>query len=191
MNELSTKRFWEVRHQIFNGDLLLFRNGGLIPVAGRSVYSHAAMAGWWVGGGVDHLMCLELRELRGGRAVTLISQVMRFPGRIDVYRPNLTADQREKAFAAMRGKAGHDYNYWGLISTACLHLPGIRFFAKPDLSDLDILRGRHPEYCSQAVASAYRLGAGVDPVPNLNDRLTEPADLARSSLFSYLMTLVP
>jgi hypothetical protein len=35
---------------------------------------------------------------------------------------------------------------------------------------------------------ACRAG-GVDPVPNLADRLTEPADLARSPFFEYRFTL--
>jgi hypothetical protein len=73
-----TKPFWSARHEIWNADLLLYRGGGLIPIAGRGEYSHAAMAGWW---------------------------------------------------------------------------------------------------------------AGIDPVPNLNDRITEPNDLARSSLFEYRFTL--
>ena len=30
---------------------------------------------------------------------------------------------------------------------------------------------------------------GIDPVPNLADRLTEPADLSRSAFFRYQFTL--
>jgi hypothetical protein len=36
---------------------------------------------------------------------------------------------------------------------------------------------------------ADRIGGGVDPVPHLADRLTEPADLARSPFFRYRFTL--
>ena len=38
---------------------------------------------------------------------------------------------------------------------------------------------------------ADRIGGGVDPVPHLTDRLTEPADLARSPFYQFLLTLVP
>jgi hypothetical protein len=38
---------------------------------------------------------------------------------------------------------------------------------------------------------ADRLGGGVDPVENLPDRLTEPADLARSPFYRYRFTLLP
>ena len=37
---------------------------------------------------------------------------------------------------------------------------------------------------------AMRAG-GVDPVPNLADRLTEPGDLARSAFYEYRFTLLP
>ncbi len=68
------------RHRISDGDLLLFRGAGvvsrMISVAGRSEFTHAARAAWW--GRI--LFCLEVREFKGGRAVTLASQVRRFPG---------------------------------------------------------------------------------------------------------------
>jgi hypothetical protein len=34
-----------------------------------------------------------------------------------------------------------------------------------------------------------RLGGGVDPVPHLADRLTLPADMARSPFYEYQFTL--
>ncbi len=99
----------------------------------------------------------------------------------------------------MKGKTGHEYDYKGLVRAALLHLPlvraalwrlpGLRFLALPDLRDQDPNERMRPEFCSAAVASAYRHGAGIDPVPNLNDRLTEPSDLARSPLFAYQFTL--
>ena len=70
--------------EIQDADLLLFRRRGLISIAGRGEHSHAAKAAWWD----DDLFCLEIREFKGGRAVTLESQVERFDGRIDVYQTN-------------------------------------------------------------------------------------------------------
>ncbi len=76
------------KRRIMDADLLLFRGKGAISRAiqcvGRSDASHASKASWWD----DDLMCLELREFRGGRAVTLWSQVQKHPGQIDVYRAN-------------------------------------------------------------------------------------------------------
>jgi hypothetical protein len=38
---------------------------------------------------------------------------------------------------------------------------------------------------------ADRVGGGVDPVPDLANRETEPADLARSPFYRYRFTLAP
>ena len=45
-----------------------------------------------------------------------------------------------------------------------------------------------PPFCSEAVSIAVQAG-GVDPVPTLADRYTEPGDLARSLFFHYRFTL--
>ncbi len=63
----------------------------------------------------------------------------------------------------------------------------VRFLVTPDEDDAE--NARTPPFCSQAVSMACRLG-GVDPVPHLADRLTEPADLSRSTFFRYQFTLV-
>jgi hypothetical protein len=68
-----------------------------------------------------------------------------------------------------------------------LHLPVVRLFAQPDVHD-DAASVR-PPFCSQACAMSDRIGGGVDPVPHLADRLTLPADLARSPFYRYRFTL--
>src|SRR5260221_14371473 len=83
-SELIYVPYRDARRQVRDSDLLLFRRRGLISIAGRGDHSHAAKAAWW---GTD-LFCLEIREWHGGRAVTLSSQVRRFPGQIDLYRAN-------------------------------------------------------------------------------------------------------
>ncbi|MBN2580892.1 MAG: hypothetical protein JXB10_18040 [Pirellulales bacterium] len=179
----------EARKKIRSGDLLLYRRRGLISVAGRGAHAHAAKAAWWD----DELFCLEVREGHGGRAVTLASQVARWPRRIDVFQTNPGRRwpdyDRRGAVRFMRRLCGCSYGYAGLLSAAFLHLPVIRFFVTPDLDDAAI--GRRPPFCSQACVMADRLGGGVDPVPHLADRLTEPADLARSPFYKYLFTLIP
>lgn len=180
--------YGEARGQIRDADLLLFRKRGLIAVAGRGEHSHAAKAAWWDG----DLFCLEIRELVGGRAVTLSSQVRRAPGRIDVYEVN--PDDRWPEFdragsvRLMRRLAGCRYGYRGLAGAAVLHLPVVRWFVKANVDDQAV--DRRPPFCSHACAMADRLGGGVDPVEHLADRLTEPADLARSPFYRYRFTLV-
>lgn len=185
---LVLKKYAEVRGDIANSDLLLFRRRGLISVAGRGTHSHAAKAAWWNG----DLFCLEVREWQGGRAVTLSSQVRRFNARIDVYRTNPRNRwheyDREGATQAMRRLAGCQYGYYGVMCAALLHLPLVRLFVQADVDD-DSSCAR-PPFCSQACVLSDRIGGKVDPVPHLADRLTLPADLARSPFYEYQFTLV-
>jgi hypothetical protein len=175
--------------QIADGDLLLFRRRGLIAIAGRGNHSHAAKAAWWG----DDLFCLEVREWHGGRAVTLASQVANLPGRIDVYRVNPANRwpeyDRTRATTMMRRLAGCDYGYAAVLAAAMLHLPFVRMAVRADSEDRAI--DHRPPFCSQACAMTDRVGGGVDPVPHLADRLTEPADLARSPFYKYAFTLIP
>jgi hypothetical protein len=177
----------EVRSQIRDGDLLLFRRRGLISVAGRGAHSHAAKAAWWG----DDLFCLEVLQLAGGRAVTLSSQIRPHPGRWDVYEVNPDNRwpdyDRSGATRFMKRLCGCDYGYAGLLAAALLHLPLIRLLVRPDMEDRAV--DHRPPFCSQACVMADRIGGGVDPVPQLADRLTEPADLARSPFYRYKFTL--
>ncbi|MGW8256525.1 MAG: hypothetical protein ACWGMZ_03470 [Thermoguttaceae bacterium] len=181
--------FAEAQHKIRDGDLLLFRRRGAISVAGRGEHSHAAKAAWWR----DDLFALEVVQWRGGRALPLTRLVDRYPGRIDVYQTNPRNRwknyDRAGAVRFMRGLCGCQYGCSGLLMAALLHLPIVRWFVRPDLDDTAV--DRRPPFCSQACAMADRIGGGVDPVPHLADRLTEPADLARSPFYRYRFTLVP
>ena len=83
----------------------------------------------------------------------------------------------------MRRLAGCDYGYAAVLAAAMLHLPFVRMAVRAEVDDDAI--DRRPPFCSQACAMADRVGGGVDPVPHLADRLTEPADLARSPFYEY------
>jgi len=181
------KPYPEVRELIRDGDLLLFRRRGLISIAGRGRHSHAAKAAWWDG----DLFLLEVIERHGGRAVTLSSQVRRWPGRYDVFETNpddrWPRYDRAGATRLMKRLCGCDYGYAGVAVAALLHLPVVRCFVRPEVDDR--ATDRRPPFCSHACAMADRLGGGVDPVEHLADRLTEPADLARSPFYRYRSTL--
>jgi hypothetical protein len=186
-----TRRLADASAEIRDGDLLLFRRRGIISIGGRGEWSHAAMAAIWDG----TAMCLEVRERYGGRIVTLESQVVQRPSRIDVFKAFSSEEptghlvkRRRAAVSSMRDLAGLPYGWRNVLRVACYHLIGIRFFMRPDTNDL--ANGTYAPFCSQAVARAYRL-SGVDAVPCLADRATEPSDLARSPFFHYLFTLAP
>lgn len=178
---------------IKDGDVLLMRTipkdplSEAISVAGRSKWSHAAMARWW---GKD-LMCVEMLQPEG-RAVLLENLVRNYPGRIDVFRYVPRRGKRQAGEVASRLMVHHTATPYGtrsLVTAAMAHLPFVRWlpFFRADLNDSG--NGRAMD-CSATVSKCYRI-AGVDPVANLSDAYTEPGDLARSTTFSYFCTLHP
>lgn len=174
---------------IRDGDLLLFRRRGLIAAIGRGEHSHAALAGWWG----NTLCCLEVRGRYGGRVVTLASQVARFPGRIDVFLADpddrWPEFDRQQTVQTMLQFAGQPYGYRNFVRLALRHIPGMRLLVSPKTDDA--AASTVGPICSEACVMATRLGGGVDPVPQLADELTEPADLARSPFYRYRATLIP
>lgn len=179
-------RLKDVTDDLRDGDLLLFRRRSVISNAGRGVHSHAAKIAWWE----KTPFCLEVREWFGGRAVTLASQVERCPGRIDLFRANpqnrWPEYNAETSTRYLRQLAGCDYGYAAVLAAAWLHLPIVRTWLSAETEDEAV--SKRPPFCSQACAMADRLGGGVDPTPYLADRLTEPADLARSPFYQYQYT---
>jgi hypothetical protein len=183
----------EVKSNILRGDLLLFRGAGIfsgfIRWASRSEYSHAAKADWWD----EDLFCCEVREGLGGRAVTLASQVAKYPGQIDVYRTNpysIRAYDANRAAAVMRNFAGCDYGWNNIAFAALIRLPHIAaLFFKIKIDYVAERPGGGPPFCSMACSMADQAG-GVDPVPNLSDQLTTPGDLARSHFYEKQFTLL-
>lgn len=180
-----------IRHEMRAGDLLLFRRRGistLIRIAGRGEHSHAALVAWW---GPD-IMALEFTT-PAGRAVCLDTLVETLPGLIDWYQADPAGRfrdwQRETSIGALRRATGRPYNLAGVLRAALYHLPFARWWVAPPTSDRGPRRPRSL-FCSEAVSWACRAG-GLDPVPHLADRATEPADLARSPVWAYGGTLYP
>ena len=198
--EMRLANFREAQRDIRHGDLLLYRRRGLISLYGRGLYSHAATATWQRehadGVFVPILHCLELREFVGFQAKTLQSQVALYPGRIDVYRPNARGNfpdyDPHGVVVEMWKKSRTKYNYRGVLRAGAGHVPILR-----ELLGVDTTQSHGApepeEHCSQARASADRIGGHVRPVSGLPDHLVEPNDLARSLLYAhgYRFTLVP
>ena len=71
---------------IQEADILLFRGKGimswLIQRYGSGVHSHVGIAHW----DNKNLQCVEFREFKGGRSVSLKRQVNSNPSGIDVFR---------------------------------------------------------------------------------------------------------
>tara|TARA_R110000824_G_scaffold282601_18_gene470916 strand:- start:1427 stop:2041 length:615 start_codon:yes stop_codon:yes gene_type:complete len=185
----------EARSLIQEGDVLLFRGKGLISWLikryGSGVHSHSAIAHW----DDDNLECVEFREFRGGRAVSLKTQIETHPNNIDVFRAANVVQYGEERFEftnetakevsnIMINLSGLPYGWKNICKLIKHYLPFWRL-AKQNVKDDDPTK---VFVCSTAVAYAYRK-AYLDPVPYLADSAVMPSDLARSSLFRYQFTI--
>lgn len=179
-----------VRDAILDGYVLLYRHprcltSDVIATSSRSIYSHIGVAGWWE----DDLFCLQTREHFGGHPVLLSREVQNAPGRIDVYRPNVTPEQRHQIMVYMRRAAGQPYGWGQIAAHVWRSLPVVRWFAKTPLDDEeDYRKSNSPPVCSSLTSAAFRF-AGVDLVLNLADSATTPGDIGRSAVLVYQFTL--
>ncbi len=180
---------------IQEADILLFRGKGimswLIKRYGSGVHSHVGIAHW----DNENLQCVEFREFKGGRSVSLKTQVDNSPFGIDVFRAAKRVDYendsyilddltKSKVTTIMLKLTGLPYgwrNIWKLVKH---YLPFCRL-AQQNIKDNNATK---IFVCSTAAAYAYRT-AYIDPVPYLADSAVTPSDLARSSLFEYQFTL--
>jgi len=191
-HEFVNRPLSRVSGMIQDGDLLLYRSGGLIARMisriGRGRYSHAAKVARWG----DDLFVIDTWMFHGGDIRLLSADVRAIPGQIDVYGANAQNIPRYDAQATinyMRELVDRPYGWWSLLKAAFWHLPLVRLLVTPNINDEHF--DSHPPYCSQWVAMAERIAGGVDVVPRLADKLTEPNDLARSRFYDYLVTLEP
>jgi hypothetical protein len=133
---------------------------------------------------------LEVREFVGGRAVPLLGHVMKYNGRIDVFRPRADLFEYDCAGAVdvMRDLTSRPYGYRGIARLAIQRVPIL--WRSVRLTTRDVMDGApQAPFCSHAVCHACREGGGVDPVPRKPDDLVTPADLTWSLLFDYVCTL--
>lgn len=182
----------DVESLVEDGSLAQYRGTGIISrwiqYATTGCHSHSAMIRR-NGRGCD---VLQIREFQGGSARPLESEVNRYPGMIDVFTLDLERWPEfnvRGALKYMRDLTGRDYGYWGVAHLALLRIPYVRRlwrFTADDARDSD-----SAPFCSHAVASAYRIGGGIDPVPRTPDDLVSPAHLTTSMLFKYQFTLIP
>lgn len=189
----------QVRGAIRDGDVLLFRARGAVAAvirwATRSEFSHAALAVWvrpsLEDRSRDRLMLVESREGSGCRMVPLSSAV-KGNARISVYLPErVTLEQRAAAVADALDRLGQPYGWRAILRDALGRLPLLSLVLRRrqfSTDDLELAGARVK--CSTLVSAAWR-AAGLDLVPNLADRSTDPGDLARSAALSGAAELVP
>lgn len=204
------KKYSEVKNLIEEADLILFKGNGIVSpllrMVGRSEYTHVGIASWKYTRGKDGLCypdvleCIEYKEFRGARTTNMDIQVNNHSGRIDVFRPSRQIQVfNEKNLSGewiyldpfsvtniIRIEAGMPYGWDDIFKIAITYIPFSRLIFKTDMND--DTSDDESRVCSGSISRAYRLGY-CDPVKFLADDYTQPGDLARSVMFSYLFTL--
>ena len=180
---------------IQEADILLFRGKGiiswLIKRYGSGVHSHVGIAHWDNG----NLQCVEFREFKGGRSVSLKTQVDNNPFGIDVFRAAKRIDYEHDSHilsdsvksnitTTMLKFTGLPYGWKNIWKLAKHYVP----FFRLEPQNIKDNNATKIFVCSTAAAYAYRTSY-VDPIPYLADSAVTPSDLARSSLFEYQFTL--
>ncbi len=135
---------------------------------------------------------LELREFAGGRAQPIEAAARQFAGQIDVFSIDLHHFPEFDCLAAvekMRHLTGRRYGYRGVLRLALMKVPLLWRLWPLKVTDDHMDDAEVAPFCSHAVCWAYRVGGGVDPVPNKPDDRVSPNDLTSSLLFRYEFTL--
>lgn len=203
----------QIRNQINEGDVLLFRGSGkiskIISAPSETTYSHVGLSSWINGySNTDKgiLECVEFREGKGGRAVNLSQYVKLRPNEIDVYRPSsriekITFNDKtqetqsewikfdgKQVTRTMRKMTGLPYGWKRIWWMAKHKLLIFRIFVDKESLMNDELNAVVYPVCSTATAHSFNT-TGYDLVHNRSDEATEPGDIAKSTILNYLFTL--
>lgn len=216
----------DIKKYINEGDILLYKGKGLISKLissyGQTPYSHIGIASWVNGNSNTDdgiLECVEFREgslisglfgqdsIGGGRSVNLYQEVKKYPGQIDVYRPNpvfysLKFNYERKEFifeerpfngksvtAIMRKMTGLPYGWKRILWMIKHKLFIYRLCGSIEKLIIDDIGDIVYPVCSTAISYCFN-NQGYDLVNNRNDEWTEPGDIAKSTQINYFGTLV-
>jgi uncharacterized protein YycO len=179
--EPKLMKYHEVRREIKDGDILLYKGKGLfrsgfIPTlvqwVTRSPYSHAGLAVWWN----DRLMVIE--AIGNGIIVNPVSlSLERYHATVEwfSYKGEMTDEKRREMILYAQKQLGKSYAvllaFWFMIK--------MLFGGTIDRSDR--FKEEPSLYCSQFVAQVYRK-VGLDLKKQRGDRYMSPDDIAKSTL---------
>jgi hypothetical protein len=164
----------EIREQIRDGDILLFRGTSwfsrLLRWGTRSQYSHSAILGWWNG----RLMVLEAVPT-GVMASRMSIVVQQYSGDVELW----TTDDdlaRAEVIRAAQLLIGRRYSKLKLLRNLRRLIFGRR---RDEPGDPDLDAPPEDFVCSEFVSTVWRAG-GVDLAKDAPDVFTKPGDIATS-----------
>jgi hypothetical protein len=169
-------KYDQVRDQIKNGDVFMYKGKGFISSVIRwvthSPYSHAALAVWWN----QRLMVME--AIGQGVIVNPTSRSIRhYRGDVEWFscKKEISEDDRLRMVKFAQEELGKSYGRWKAI------LLGIKILFEHDLEKRDRLKREKRLFCSEYVAQIYNF-IGLDLKKGRSDRFTKPDDIAKSPL---------
>ena len=169
-------KYAQVRDQIKNGEVLMYKGRGLVSSVIRwvthSPYSHAALAVWWN----QRLMVMEAKGQ--GVIVNPTSRSIRhYRGDVEWFscKKEISEDDRLRMVKFAQEELGKSYGRWKAI------LLGIKILFEHDLEKRDRLKREKRLFCSEYVAQIYNF-IGLDLKKGRSDRFTKPDDIANSPL---------
>ncbi len=172
--QLVAKQYDDVRNQIKNGDVLMYRGRSLVSKLIRwftkSRYSHAGLAVWWN----DRLMVME--AVGKGVIVNPLSvNVAHYDGRVEWFASvaEISENERIELVRFAQQELGKEYATWKIIAI------GLAILFGKSAETTDKLRRERRLFCSYYVAQAYN-AIGRDLKKNVSDRFMTPDDIASS-----------
>jgi len=178
-----SRLYEEIRNQIKNGDILMYRGKSLesriIMWATRSKFSHAGIAVWWN----ERLMVME--AIGNGVVVRPLSlSVQKYYGDVELYKVVEEIDDagRQRMITFAQQELGKEYATWKAI------LLGLRILFQRNKERRDSLRRERQLFCSYYVAQIYN-SVGRDLKQGVSDRFMTPGDIAESTCLKRIAIL--
>jgi hypothetical protein len=179
----KTFYYEDVRSQIKNGDVLMYRGRSLqsriIMFITRSNYSHAGIAGWWN----NRLMVMEAVG-KGVVATPMSLSVGKYDGRVEWFTSadEITDDERLQMIKFAQEELGKEYATWKATKL------GLKILFQRDKDARDKLRRERQLFCSYYVAQIYN-AIGRDLKRGVSDRFMTPRDIADSPMLRRVAVL--
>ena len=180
---MKALKYDEVRSQIRNGDVFMYRGKGIqstiIQWVTRSPYSHAGISAWWN----ERLMVMEAKG--NGVVVSPFSRsVGQYHGDVEWFGSTreISEEDRLKMVIFAQEELGKTYGRWKAIVLGIQTL----FQRSPDKRDR--LKKQKNVFCSEYIAQIHN-SIGLDLKKKTSDQFMKPADVANSPLLEIRGTV--
>jgi len=173
---MGTLKYDDVRSQIKNGDVFMYRGktfqSSIIQWVTRSPYSHAGITAWWN----ERLMVMEAKG-NGVVASPFSRSVRKYHGDVDWFASTreISEEDRLRMVIFAQEELGKTYGRWKTI------ILGIRTLFQRNPDKRDRLRKQKKLFCSEYISQIYN-SIGLDLQKKMSDHFMKPADVANSPL---------